>query len=81
MSKPTLATEIHSHLKIGYVYKIDKKLVLIEDGAYIRNERLSNHWNGRIVNKDGTLGEKWAGYGPVEVQPVDCDVIKNINFN
>ena len=51
--------------------KGDKKYpcdVYIENGCFLDSTfgRVSNWWTWRIVNKDGSLSEKYSGYGNFE---------------
>ena len=56
-------------LRIGkvFIYKPLKKprkkqqpsmLVYITSGQYFSGGRISNAWSGRVINKDGSLGEE-----------------------
>lgn len=60
--------------KIGEVFLVDKKFIYITGGSYYGSYgRISNFWNWRVVNKDGTLGVEESGYGRLG-ERVDIDV-------
>ena len=55
----------------GYIgsvvlYRPLNKPVYIEAGAWTIEGRLSNFWDWRFINKDGSLGKKGQGYGDFE---------------
>lgn len=64
------------HLFIGGVFEDPqtRRLVYVEEGAFERGGRVSNHWTLREIEKDGTLGRSYAAYGwdaasiPAEVE-------------
>ena len=50
-------------IKIGQKWIIKGKLCQITGGQYWGERGLSNHWDWREVNEDGTLGKAGSDYG------------------
>lgn len=64
-------------MRIGKVYLIDNKPVYITAGQYESNCRISNAWSGNYVLPDGSLGDKWSGYGR-DYREVPAEVIVKV---
>lgn len=67
-----------SSLVKGKVYKHpdDKGAYIYITGGYYTDpiyRRISNHFNWRIINSDGSLGKEEYGYG-WSAEPVDVDI-------